>query len=146
MLTFAACGEAPEVSDDAVPERETTFELILGTGKTTFEPLEDGGVLVLERGSQGLQHIYVSLRAPISEGFHLIDLTLTFDDHVYSSPTRVNAPFLSVPGEGVTELVGQYVVVPEPTGVLDVPATLRASVESSVGGFGEVVREVRVSW
>jgi len=147
ILALVACGEAPEEPDEIVmPDREISFELTMGTGKAAFERLDDGGVLVLERGSQGLQHIYVSLRAPIAEGFHLIDLSLTYNGEVFSSPTRVNAPFLSVSGEELTELVGQYVVVPEPTGVLDVTATLRASVASSDGGYGEVLREVRVRW
>ena len=147
LLALVACGETPEKPDELVmPDREISFELTMGTGKAAFETLDDGGVLVLERGSQGLQHIYVSLRAPIAEGFHLIDLSLTYNGEVFSSPTRVNAPFLSVSDEGLTELVGQYVVVPSPTFVLDVTATLRASVASNDGGYGEVVREVRVRW
>ena len=145
-LALAACGESPGASNDAIPESEPTFELTMGTGQDAFEPLDEGGVLVLERGSQGLQHVYVSLRAPIAEGLHLIDLSVTFNGRVFSSPTRVNAPFISVPGEEFAELVGQFVVIPEPGGVLNVPATLRARVEPSAGGFGEVVREVRIRW
>ena len=145
-LATASCGDSTEEVIEDWSGRESTFDLTVGTGRDAFEPLEEGGVLILERGTQGLQHIYVSLRAPIAEGLHLIDLSLTFNNVRYSSPTRVNAPFLSVDGEEYAELVGQFVVVPEPSGVLDVPATLRAQVEPSGGGFAEVVQEVTVSW
>ena len=146
ILAIVSCGDSTDETVESSSGRESTFDLTLGTGRDSFEPLEEGGVLILERGTQGLQHIYVSLRAPIAEGLHLIDLSLTFNNVRYSSPTRVNAPFLSVDGEDFTELVGQFVVVPEPSGVLDVPATLRAQVEPSGGGFAEVVQEVTVSW
>ena len=101
---------------------------------------------MLERGSQGLQHIYVSLRAPIAEGLHLIDVTITSNGRVFSSPTRINAPFLSVDGQEFSELVGQFVVVPEPTDVLNAPATIRARVELNEVEFGQIERSVRVRW
>lgn len=173
LLTLAACGDAsqspsdatsepdagsnnadaaldvdvtPDSSADAQEVSEPTFELTVGTGQDAFEPLDADGMLLLERGPQGLQHVYVSLRAPIPEGLHLIDLSITYDDRTFSAPTRVNAPFISVPGEDFAELVGQLVVIPEPNDVLDAPATLRARVEPRDGGFGEVDREVRVRW
>ena len=97
-LCLVGCGEPTEVL-------EPTFELTMGTGRDAFEPLPDGGELVLERGSQGLQHIYVSLRAPIAEGLHLIDVTITSNGRVFSSPTRINAPFLSVDGQDFQSLL-----------------------------------------
>ena len=72
---------------------EPTFELTMGTGQDAFEPLPDGGELVLERGSQGLQHIYVSLRAPIAEGLHLIDVTITSNGRVSSQPESTHLFF-----------------------------------------------------
>ena len=138
-LCLVGCGEPTEVL-------EPTFELTMGTGRDAFEPLPDGGELVLERGSQGLQHIYVSLRAPIAEGLHLIDVTITSNGRVFSSPTRINAPFLSVDGQEFSELVGQFVVVPEPTDVLNAPATIRARVELNEVEFGQIERSVRVRW
>ncbi len=166
LLALAACGDASSPSNDAAPDMdaasemdassdtsmdmqemiEPTFELTVGTGQNAFEPLDAEGELVLERGPQGLQHVYVSLRAPLAEGFHTIDLSITVGDRVISAPTRVNAPFLSVPGEDFVEMVGQLVVVPEPNGALGVPGTLRAQVEPSGGGFGLVDREVQVRW
>ena len=82
-LCLVGCGEPTEVL-------EPTFELTMGTGRDAFEPLPDGGELVLERGSQGLQHIYVSLRAPIAEGLHLIDVTITSNGRVFflSNPNQ----------------------------------------------------------
>jgi len=138
-LCLVGCGEPTEVP-------EPTFELTMGTGRDAFEPLPDGGDMVLERGSQGLQHVYVSLRAPIAEGLHLIDVTITSNGRVFSSPTRINAPFLSVDGEDFSELVGQFVVVPEPADVLDAPAVIRARVELNDVEFGQVERSVRVRW
>ena len=87
-----------------------------------------------------MQHIYVSLRAPIAEGLHLIDVTITSNGRVFSSPTRINAPFLSVDGQEFSELVGQFVVVPEPADVLDAPAVIRARVELNDVEFGQVER------
>ncbi|MFN7699199.1 MAG: hypothetical protein ACK6CU_02590 [Deltaproteobacteria bacterium] len=74
---------------------------------------------MLERGSQGLQHVYVSLRAPIPEGLHMIDVSLVRGGRALSAPTRISAPFLAIPGEDLVELVGQLVVVPEPDGATD---------------------------
>ena len=45
-----------------------------------------------------------------------------------------------------SELVGQFVVVPEPTDVLDAPATIRARVELNDVDFGQIERAVRVRW
>ena len=137
-LGLVGCGEPTEVP-------EPTFELIMGTGRDAFEPLQKEANWCLSR-NQGLQHIYVSLRAPIAEGLHLIDVTITSNGRVFSSPTRINAPFLSVDGEDFSELVGQFVVVPEPTDVLDAPATIRARVELNDVDFGQIERAVRVRW
>ena len=49
-------------------------------------------------------------------------------------------------GQKFSELVGQFVVVPEPTDVLNAPATIRARVELNEVEFGQIERSVRVRW
>jgi hypothetical protein len=128
--------------------REPTLALSVGTGRDVFEPLDAQGTLVLERGSQGLQHVYVSVRAPVQEGLHLVDLRIDGDDRVLSAPTRLSAPFLEVPEAGVSECVGLLVVVPSPDGHTDGrAAVLRVDVEArDGGGRGVLERSVQLRW
>jgi len=148
-LMLGACDAPPTsaATGDAGQESAPSFELTVGTGRDAFEELDAEGTLVLERGTQGLQHVYVSLRAPIPEGLHMIDVSLVRGDRALSAPTRISAPFLAIPGEDLAELAGQLVVVLEPDGATDgTPSTLRARVEPLGGGHGEAEREVRLRW
>lgn len=143
---LGACS-SPGPADEPDAGLAPSFELVLGTGREAFEALDAEGTLELERGSQGLQHVFVSVRAPVAEGLHLVDVVVAGDDRALSAPTRVNAPFVEVAGRDVAELVGLLVVVPEPDGYTDGRrARLRVVVEPRSGGLGAAEREVQLRW
>jgi hypothetical protein len=146
-VLLAACPSAVPSHSDPETEREPTFELEVGTGRDAFEEIDAEGTLVLEKGPQGLQHVYVSLRAPVTEGFHSVDIAIEAVERPLSAPTRVNAPFVMVPGQAFAEMVGQLVVVPNPEGFTDGrSATLRAHLETQSGDFGAAERVVHLRW
>lgn len=132
---------------DAGEDLPSSFELTIGTGRDRFEELDAEGTLVLERGTQGLQHVYVSLRAPVTEGLHPVELSIFEGEHVLSAPTRLSVPFVAMEGSVTAEMVGQLVVVPDPSGFTEGrPATLRARVDSRADGVGTTERVVRLRW
>jgi len=104
------------------------FALVIGTGASGFEALPES--LVLERGTQGLQHIYVSVEtnaANLPDGLHPVTLTLTTG----ADATPRARMSLTVPWTGVGDLrtvAGMVFVIEDPSLLVDVPATLTASV------------------
>jgi hypothetical protein len=87
------------------------------------------------------------LRAPVSEGLHPIELSIFDGDRVLSAPTRLSAPFVAMEGSATAEMVGQLVVVPDPSGFTEGrPATLRARVDSGANGVGTTERVVHLRW
>jgi hypothetical protein len=146
-VLLSGCPSVESGPSDSEPASEPSFDLTVGTGRDAFEVLDSRGTLVLERGPQGLQHVYVSLRAPITEGFHAIDIAIESEGRLLSAPTRVNAPFVAEPEDQFVEMVGQIVVVPDPNGFTDgAPATLRARLESRSRGFGMTERVIHLRW
>jgi len=59
MAALPGCEEEPDC--DALDPADAWIEA--GVGEQQFEPIEDGVVLAVERGSQGGMHVWVSLRA-----------------------------------------------------------------------------------
>jgi hypothetical protein len=93
-------------------------------------------VLGLEHGSQGLQHVTLSIRAAVSPGFHAVRLTLV---GALGISTRQRVPWSDV-GGGLAVASGLFLVIPTPAEVLAAPAlTLRVEVEGDTGlGWTEV--------
>jgi hypothetical protein len=149
-LLLAGCGSGANAADaasDLDARREPNLELMVGTGRDDYQELDASGTLVLERGPQGLQHVYVSVRAPVEEGLHRVELTVEGEDRVLSAPTRMNAPFLGIPASPMSECLGLLVVIPSPDGYTDGrTATLRVEVESRGGDRGLFERPVQLRW
>lgn len=147
VLLVVAC-EAPATSRDASPidaAQPSAFAVALGTGSAMFEPLDAEGTLVLERGPQGLQHVYVSVRAPVEEGLHEVEVIIERDARVLSAPTRLRVPFLRE-ADREAEATGLLVVVPDPSGFTEgESARLRVRVEAA-GAWGASERDVRLRW
>lgn len=148
LALFLATGcHDVEVSPDAGIEPD----LELGTGITTFLPIEDDHAFILERGPQGAQHIYVSLRTfGIDPRRARLKLELHRDrDGALVSTLDVVVTLRPVPNEDYAELAGLTLVVDEPDDALDEPLTLRATLTEAEESGGAVLyreRPIRIRW
>lgn len=137
LILWFACG-AGGGPDDGVE---------IGTGLESFQPLTDGGRLDLVRGSQGLQHLVVSLRAPIDVASMVVPraqvaLSL-WEEDVAAAPTYRAG--LALHGTG--EVIGVLYVIEDPETVVDRVLRLEAEltpVGESSPRTGEV--SVEVGW
>ena len=136
---------------DIAPEPTTPtpadcdFTLTLGTGASAFEPLPES--LVLERGNQGLQHIYVSLQTAaenLEAGLHPVSLTLTTNsDEAPKARMTLTVPWST---QGDSRVVaGMVFVIEDPTPLLGAPLTLTARV-TQAGATGCAFAPVTVRW
>lgn len=140
-LLLAGCAE--DAHDDAPV---SAFAIALGQGVDAFTPLDDGDTLLLERGTQGYQHVYIAVRAAIPPGFHPVAVSLVdaSGDNA-ASPYRVGVPFTAV-DEPWSEVVGLQVVIPEPSSVLAAPANLTVTVTAPDATEAWDARPVIIAW
>jgi hypothetical protein len=124
--------------------------LVIGEGESTLEPIEDGDVLLLARGCQGSQHVWISLRA--DEGFDPRGMTVRLDLFRARDELRVSLDFLvrlsfqrDETGGGST-LLGLTLQVPEPAIALDEELRLSAEITDRAGRTAQSLRTVRVAW
>lgn len=167
LLSLAlACGEAATVLDDAgappIPLAEPPpdfwapfaepLEIELGTGTERFEPLEEGTTLTLERGSQGLQHVYVSVRGLAPPGFRRVAIAISVDPRPVEpwlvEPFVIRAPWSASPeAEARSEVVGLVVVVEAPDALIAASqAHLHVRVQDGEERGGWASQRVRVAW
>jgi hypothetical protein len=144
-LLLAGCGDASAPSDGALsPPR-----IEVGTGRA-FIALEEGATLELVRGSQGSQHVFVSLRAwGLSPLTAQVELTLARaeDGVVVSAPYRLRLPF--EPGTGAeapATVESLLLVVPDPALAVDREVRLTATVRSESGALATDTRTAMLEW
>lgn len=143
-LLLAGCGDAS--SSDA-PHSPPRVEV--GTGRE-FTVLEEGATLELVRGSQGSQHVFVSLRAwelsPLTAQVEL-SLARTEDGRAVSAPYKLRLPF--EPGSGAeapATLESLLLVVTDPELAVDREVRLTATVQSESGARATDARTVTLQW
>ncbi|HYI01200.1 hypothetical protein [Hyalangium sp.] len=142
-LTVAGCGGNE-------PEPQPPMSLELGTGRQQFTPLNDGDTLGLQRGCQGGQHIFVSLRAwglPPEPVMVELSLTRTEDEQKVSSPFRVR--YLFAQGNDLDapdELTGLLLVIPEPDKAVGRAVRVTAAVQTDPGDRATHVRTGTLQW
>jgi hypothetical protein len=162
--TFDTFDTSPDAvsGDDAFPDTASdpaawaqldapptpSVALIVGTGTTTFQPLGDPPVFLLERGTQGLQHIWIALRAPLPRAFHRVTLALGTPGDSLVEPFQQNIPFSTDgPPEAPAQALGVLLVVADAE-----RATARAAwdlhirLDSAAGAVARVTLPVRIAW
>jgi len=130
-LMLSGCpGEPP-------PEPSPDMRLEAGTGAREFTPLAEGDTLRLQRGCQGGQHVFVSLRGwglPSDPVMVELALTRADDDRKVSSSFRVRYLFAqSSSEEAPDELPGLLLQVPDPAAAVGRTVRLTATVELDSG-------------
>lgn len=107
------------------------FALRLGTGETTFLPMPQ--TLTLERGGQGLQHIFLSLEAQTSSlapGFHTMSAALYAPNEATPrAHMTLTLPFSSRPPD-TTSATGILFVIEDPTRVVGPTLDLVVTVQT----------------
>lgn len=107
------------------------FALRLGTGESTFEPMPQ--TLTLERGGQGLQHLFLSLEAPASSlapGFHTLSAALYAPNEATPrAHMTLTLPFSSRPPDSATA-TGILFVIEDPTRVVGPALDLVVTVQT----------------
>lgn len=127
-LCLAGCPNPPPYNPDEPPRLE------LGTG-CRFTSLEAGQELALHSGSQGGQHIFMSLRAwNLADDSNLVDLALTrpSDGAPLGYPYQVRVSFDDGPDDSY-QLEGMLMQVLNMEDVLDQEVRLTAAVEVASG-------------
>lgn len=140
---------APDAAPDdmAAPDAAVgDFPLELGGGEEQLTPIADGDEVLLHRGCQGAQHIWISLRAPTLEpALYPVTLAITHPDGAEAVPAHtIDFDFTAAdPG---AELIGVTLVVFDPLAVIGQPVDIHATVETADGEVGRDTRRVTVEW
>lgn len=139
--------DADLAAADAPESPASDFDLILGLGERAFAPTEHGAVALLQRGCQGAQHIWISLRSPdLAPGPYLMTLSARQTDGQEAIPAhQLEFDWVAVDGGGA-ELVGVQLVVFDPLAVVDAHVDVFAEVPAGDGRIGRAVRRLRVEW
>lgn len=122
------------------------FPLELGGGEDRLTPIADGDEVLLHRGCQGAQHIWISLRAPtLAPALYPVTLAITHPDGAEAVPAHT-IDFDFAPADPGAELVGVTLVVFDPLAVIGQPVDIHATVETPEGEVGRDTRRVTVEW
>lgn len=132
-------GDAPLVEDGA---------LELGTGEFTFTPILEGQTLLLARGCQGSQHVWVALRA--SRDFNPRGMNVQLELLRTSDGLRRSLEFLvrlSFEETAMGQLLtGITLQVPEPEVTIGESLRLVATITDASGRAARASRNVQVVW
>ena len=134
-----------DVGDAPVPENG---ELVLGTGELDFTPITEGQTLLLARGCQGSQHVWISLRA--SSDFNPRGMNVQLELRRTSDGLRRSLEFLvrlsfETTAAGHT-LPGLTLQVPESELTIGESLALVATITDASGRASRASRQVQVAW
>lgn len=127
------------------------FALRVGTGAPgTFEPHDDGAVLLLQRGCQGSQHVFTSLLAEGARGASgrvEIGVYRADDGALVSVPLDVRLPFEPDPSSGTARrITGLTPVIEVPNDVLEREVEVRATLTDDEGRRSSAAMRGPVRW
>ncbi len=124
--------------------------LVMGEGESEVVPIEDGRTLLLARGCQGSQHVWLSLRAASDfdpRGVTVrLDLFRARDDLRVSLEFLVRLSFTPDATGSSSQLVGLTLQVPMPEIALGEDLRLVGEIRDRNGVTASSERLVRVEW
>lgn len=148
VIALLSLGCSPGVEPvDAGPGDAGPLTFEVGEGRDTFTPIEDGRTLLLARGCQGLQHVWITLRATGVDprGVHVrLSLRRASDGVDVASEFSVRLTFAE--RDGFVELGALQLVVPDPAVGLDQELVLAAEITDRDGRTASLSRPVRIVW
>ena len=123
-------------------------ELALGTGEFAFAPVVEGETLLLARGCQGSQHVWIALRADSAlnpRGMTVeLELVRTSDGLRRSLEFLVRLSFEETAMGNM--LLGITLQVPEPEVTIGEALTLVATITDASGRAATASRRVQLAW
>ena len=166
LLACAGCG--PPASSDAgadayrepvdanldgeLPDAGSVLleRLVIGEGEAMLDPIEDGDTVLLARGCQGSQHVWISLRA--DSGFDPRGMTVRLDLFRARDDLRVSLEFLvrlsfqpDATGSS-SSLLGLTLQVPDPDIAIGQDLRLEAEITDRAGMTTRTTRTVQIAW
>ena len=123
--------------------------LLLGTGVEAFTPVLDGDTLLLARGCQGSQHVWIALRttgAISSRLFVQLSFVRVRDDFLGSWPFRARIQFEPSSDETGLQVSGLALVVPVPEDLLGEQVSLHGSASDDANTTVVSERRVWIEW
>jgi len=144
---LVGCAVAPSV--DAGPGDAGPISLTLGTGAHDFTPIAEGDTLQLARGCQGLQHVWIALRATgiAPRGVHVqLSLSRVSDGAAVSAVFDTAITFSPDPSGAFDGLTGLMLVVPTPDVGLGMPLILRGDIADREGRTTAAMLDVTLAW
>jgi hypothetical protein len=122
-------------------------ELELGEGEDTLRPIEDGDTLLLARGCQGSQHVWIALRARRLDPrgvFIRLGLVRAADEVPVSVEFYVRLSF--EPTGDALELRGLTLQVEVPADAIGQDLVLRGELVDRAGHGARAERRVQIAW
>ncbi len=147
-LILASCA-TPIVDTDGGPSDAGPISLTLGTGEHAFTAITDGDTLLLARGCQGLQHVWISLRATgiAPRGVRVrLSFTRVSDGALVSAEFDTAITFTPDASGTYDELSGLMLVLPTPAPALGQPLVLRGEITDRAGRSTSAVLNVTIAW
>ena len=127
-------------------------EVAIGTGGIErYVPIDDGDTVLMARGCQGGQHVWVGVRARgLDTEPALVSLSgvRVRDSEMVSIPITVRLRFVQDVADGWDEITGIQLVIPVADQAIDEEIDIRARVAEDFRGgqTQEATRRVRVVW
>jgi len=146
-LLLASCATTPGDDPDAATLPPGT--LLLGEGERDFRAIEDGDTLLIARGCQGSQHVWMTLRSEdMDPRGMVVELAIVRadDDTLVSSPFRLRLSFTPDGGGAFAQLTGLTLQIPEPDLAIGHDLVLRGRLEDRNAVEALAERSVRVEW
>jgi hypothetical protein len=157
VLASPACGASPVMSadDGGGLDAEVTAPVDtgppwveIGTGDDEFVPLADGDDLLLYRGLQGSQHVFVSVRLGAIDARAAevaMELYRRADRVPVAAPYSAPLPF-TFRDDGVAEVAGIILVVEDPTVAFGRDCVLGVTAEDPEMRSAHASVVVRIEW
>ena len=149
LLLLASCAAAPDEDDASIDATRATGTLGLGEGERDFRAIEDGDTLLIARGCQGSQHVWMTLRSEdMDPRGMVVELAIVRadDDTLVSSPFRLRLSFTPDGGGAFAQLTGLTLQIPEPDLAIGHDLVLRGRLEDRNAVEALAERSVRVEW
>lgn len=156
---LGACGSespapGPDAADTVEPDGEVndavTLRMEVGTGaRDAFRSFEEGETLLLQRGLQGSQHVYVSLRirdAAAGPLEFVIEIRRERDGEVVGGPYGHPVEMHRMLDANTGEVSGLTPIVPYPDEILDEDVQIRVSVTDAEERSVTVTRHAHIVW
>lgn len=145
-LALASCTPSVMLPDGG-PSDAGPLSLSLGTGQHEFTPIAQNQTLLIARGCQGLQHVWISLRATgiAPRGVHVqLWLTRTSDEVMVSAELDTAITF--TPNGERDDLSGLMLVIPLPDAAIGQPLRLEGQITDREGRGTSATVPVTIAW